>query len=121
MECDQTVLRCEAPAVSRAIRNLIENADRYGPKDGRIRIRAGQIGSSWSIAVDDQGPGIPEERRSEVFERFARSGGDSAGSTGLGLAIVRAVAEAHQGTVSVSDSDLGGASFRIQLPAAPLG
>jgi len=120
VECDDTVLRCEAAAVSRAIRNLLENADRYGPEAGRIRIQAARGDSAWTLTVDDEGAGIPEDRRQAVFERFARSGGDSAGSTGLGLAIVQAVAEAHQGSVSVGDSDLGGASFRIEFPAAAI-
>jgi len=70
------------------------------------------------ITVADDGPGIPESLRADLFERFAR--GDSsrsriAGSTGLGLSIVRAVVEAHDGTVSVESGD-GRTVFRVELP-----
>jgi two-component system OmpR family sensor kinase len=78
------------------------------------------VGDRAVITVTDNGPGIPEDLRSTLFERFAR--GDSSrfrgtGSTGLGLAIVAAVVSAHLGTVSV-DSVFGRTQFRVGLPLA---
>ncbi len=117
IECDDTVLHCEPASLARALRNLLENAVRYGPDGGPIKISAGKTEQGWTCCVDDAGPGIPVDRRSEVFGRFERSGGDAAGSTGLGLAIVQAVATSLGGTASVGDSELGGARIRIDLPA----
>ena len=76
-------------------------------------------------AVDDDGPGVPEEMREQVFDRFARNKGpgDMAprSGTGLGLAIVRAIAHTHNGEATVGDSPKGGASFRVELPLKPQG
>ena len=118
--CDDTVILGDPAALSRAIRNLLENAARYGPEAGRILLTASATDGGWSCAVSDEGPGIPPERRDEVFRRFERAGGDSAGSTGLGLAIVRTVAASHGGTATVSDSEMGGAMVEIRLPAGRL-
>jgi signal transduction histidine kinase len=70
--------------------------------------------------VEDDGPGVPEQLASNLFERFVRGGGDRGGSFGLGLAIVRAVAESHGGSVTVSPTHPGaerpGARFTVALP-----
>ena len=116
VESDDSVIICEPASLSRAVRNLVENAVRYGPDGGRIAVFAGRLNGGWSCWVDDAGTGIPEERREEVFRRFERAGGDSAGSTGLGLAIVEAVAVSLGGSVGISDSPLGGARVQINLP-----
>jgi two-component system, OmpR family, sensor kinase len=100
--------------------NLLENAVRHTPPDSRIELRLKADQSAATIEVADDGPGIPTDMREHVFDRFARANGpaDTAagGGTGLGLAIVRAVARSHGGEVAVSESDLGGALFRVQLP-----
>jgi len=74
------------------------------------------------VEVADDGPGIPEHMREQVFDRFVRGEGpaDTAvgGGSGLGLAIVRAVATSHGGTVEAGESEAGGALFRIRLPMA---
>lgn len=116
VESDDTILLCEPAPLSRAIRNLIENAVRYGPNDGTIAIKANSNQNGWACTVEDAGPGIPESRRAEVFGRFERAGGDAAGSTGLGLAIVQAVAKSHGGEAKIGDSSLGGALIEISLP-----
>ena len=69
------------------------------------------------FSVEDDGPGIPPELHDKVFERFFRGDGDRSGSSGLGLAIVRAVAESHQGTVTLEDPlDGRGARFVVRFP-----
>ncbi len=101
------------------IRNLAENAARHARHRVVIHVDAGQPGAL--LVVDDDGPGIPMERREEIFERFARL--DEArsrhdGGSGLGLAIVRSVVTGLGGRVWVAESSLGGARFVVSLPTA---
>ena len=105
--------------LGRALRNLIDNALRHAHSS--VSIRTSTVRDRAIVAVDDDGPGIPMEERSFVFERFSRRDNARAvddGGSGLGLAIVREVVEAHRGTVEVSDGALGGARFVISLPKA---
>lgn len=106
--------------LARAVSNLVANAVTHAGADGRIEVSASDRGDRVEINVDDDGPGVPVAERQRVFDRFARL--DSArtsdrGGSGLGLAIVRAIAEAHGGEASCSDSPLGGARFTVSLPA----
>jgi signal transduction histidine kinase len=108
----------------RLVLNLLDNAIRYTPDESQI-----SLSTSWKrevdaavLAVSDSGPGIPNELKEHVFERFVRgaSSSDTAASdgTGLGLAMVKAIAESHGGTVAIEDSqELGGASLVVSLPA----
>ncbi|MGB7588410.1 MAG: ATP-binding protein [Solirubrobacterales bacterium] len=104
----------------RMVLNLLDNAVRHTPKGSTIELRLRADGPDALIEVADDGPGIAPELRTHVFDRFARGDGpaDTAGGagTGLGLAIVRAVASSHGGTAEVTESDQGGALFRIRLP-----
>lgn len=106
-------------ALSRAIENLIANANRHAAS--RVLLDVGPADNSTiELRVDDDGPGIPEKDRSRIFERFVRLDDARArdhGGSGLGLAIVRATAQAHGGTIRVEDSPLGGARFVLALPA----
>jgi signal transduction histidine kinase len=71
------------------------------------------------IEVSDEGPGVPQELRAHIFDRFVRGEGDSGRTgSGLGLAIVWAVAESLGGTVELTDNEAGGARFTVRLPAA---
>jgi signal transduction histidine kinase len=100
----------------RAVSNLIVNALRHARS--RVAVRAVPAAGSVQIDVDDDGPGVPAEERRTVFQPFRRSEGAAPGTGfGLGLAIVSRIAEAHGGTVTVMDSDLGGARFRFTIPA----
>jgi two-component system, OmpR family, sensor kinase len=104
----------------RMVLNLLDNAARYTPSGARVELRLRSEGDDAVVEVADDGPGIPAAMRDQVFDRFVRGDGPAdtavgAGS-GLGLAIVRAVASSHGGTVEVSESDRGGALFRIRLP-----
>lgn len=110
------------PGVSRllrrAIRNLLENARRYGA--GEIAVELGSGGGYATVRVNDRGPGVPVALRERIFEPFYRLPGASErnGGVGLGLALVKSIAERHGGTVRCEDRPGGGASFVIRLPAA---
>lgn len=109
------VLVGESNALERAITNLLDNAAKWSPPDGRVTVRL----DNGVLTVDDQGPGIREEDRPHVFERFwrARESRTMPGS-GLGLSIVAQVAERHAGTVHVDTSPDGGARLVLTLPGA---
>jgi len=114
-------VRADPDRLAQALRNLARNAIEHTvAPDGLVRIDV-ELASTDSVvlAVSDDGPGVPEQAREHVFERFYRTDPArtrAAGGAGLGLAIVRAIAEAHDGTISVSDSIFGGARFDLQLP-----
>jgi two-component system, OmpR family, sensor kinase len=104
----------------RMVLNLLDNAVRHTPPGSAIELRLRAEGADAVVEVADDGPGVPRERREQIFERFVHGDGpaDTAvgGGSGLGLAIVRAVAVSHGGSAEVDDSELGGAQFRIRLP-----
>ena len=99
---------------------LIANAVAHTESGGTIAVSAVNTGGRVEIAVDDDGPGVPEALRGRVFDRFARldeSRSSTQGGSGLGLAIVKAIAEAHGGSVACLTSPLGGARFVVSLPS----
>ncbi|MEO5796632.1 MAG: HAMP domain-containing sensor histidine kinase [Rhodoferax sp.] len=100
----------------RAIRNLLENARRYGT--GAISVSLQQQGQHAVLRVFDRGPGVPAALRERIFEPFYRLPGASEtnGGVGLGLALVKSIAERHGGTVRCEGRDGGGACFVIELP-----
>jgi two-component system phosphate regulon sensor histidine kinase PhoR len=100
------------------LRNLVANASTYAPEQTLIRIEVTAAHGSITIAVLDEGPGLPEEDLSRVFERFYRvdrSRARDPGGTGLGLAIVKHLVELHGGRVRVENRPEGGARFVIEL------
>ncbi|GBD42727.1 Osmolarity sensor protein EnvZ [bacterium HR40] len=110
------VLRCRPDAVRRALRNLVENALRYGQR-GRLAVEA--TAEEVRIAVDDDGPGIPPEMLERVFEPFVRveaSRSRETGGFGLGLAIARTIARSHGGDVRLSNRPEGGLRAELILP-----
>ncbi|MBO0683099.1 MAG: HAMP domain-containing histidine kinase [Candidatus Dormibacteraeota bacterium] len=103
--------------------NLLANADRFGPPASPIEVEVGQDGPGLiAVTVCDHGPGVAEEVRPRLFERFVHAPGDEVSGrpagTGLGLAIVKGLVEAHAGTVALVDGDGVGACFRFTLPLA---
>lgn len=110
-------------ALTRALANLVDNALRHSGDEGRVVLSAEASGGGVSIMVDDDGPGIPLADRERIFDRFARldrARSSDTGGAGLGLAIVKALIESGGGSVSCSDSPLGGSRFSIRLPAEPV-
>ena len=100
----------------RAIRNLLENAGRYGA--GQTSVEIGSRAGQTEIRVNDRGPGVPVTQRERIFEPFYRLPGASErnGGVGLGLALVKSITERHGGSVRCEDRPGGGASFVITLP-----
>jgi signal transduction histidine kinase len=100
----------------RAIRNLLENARRYGA--GAIDVTLATRGRQALLAVNDRGPGVPAALREGIFEPFYRLPGASEreGGVGLGLALVKSIVERHGGSVRCEAREGGGASFVIALP-----
>jgi two-component system OmpR family sensor kinase len=120
-ELEPVVITADPDRLAQALRNLARNAIAHTQApDGLVRVDVSRRGQgSVRITVSDDGPGIPVALRDRVFERFFRTDKSRAradGGAGLGLAIVRAIAEAHHGTVRVTDSAGGGAGFAIDLP-----
>jgi len=98
--------------------NLVDNALRYTPAGGEVTVRVTREEGAVGLTVDDNGPGIPEDEREHVFERFYRIMGTQAEGSGLGLAIVREVVEGAGGAVTLGTSRVGGLSVTVRLPAA---
>jgi two-component system sensor histidine kinase MprB len=111
----------DSGALERAVANLLDNAVKWSPPGGSVRVRlAPEGGSQAMLTVDDQGPGIAAEDLPHVFERFYRSEESrSMPGSGLGLAIVRRVAERHGGTVTAGAAPEGGARLSLRLPGRP--
>jgi two-component system osmolarity sensor histidine kinase EnvZ len=107
---ERLTLQLRQDAVRRAVTNLVDNARRHA---GRVALSALAAGRSVMVMVDDDGPGIPPDRRESVFRPF-ESG--SAGGTGLGLTIARDIVRAHGGDITLEDSPMGGLRARVRLP-----
>jgi two-component system sensor histidine kinase/response regulator len=111
-------VRADPQKLRQALDNLVANALKFTPRGGRVRVRVWRAEEHMVFEIADTGPGIAENERSSIFDRYKQgSRGRAAGGAGLGLAIARGIAEAHHGSVAVEVGDLGGAAFRIVLPA----
>ena len=101
----------------RALRNLLENARRYGD-GGPVEVHVARAGAQAEVRVEDRGPGVPEAHRERIFEAFFRLPGhaEKAGGVGLGLALVRQIAERHGGRVRCEAREGGGSRFVLALP-----
>jgi len=113
------IVRGEERLLRRALRNLLENARRYGGGEVHVELEK-KAGERVEIRVSDNGPGVPEAFRERIFEPFFRLPGhaERAGGVGLGLALVRQIVERHHGQVSCVKPPEGGGCFVIALPAA---
>lgn len=107
----------DSGSLRQALANLLSNALRVAPEGSEVRVTAGGDGSWVWLAVEDQGPGIPEGDQERVFQRFQRGREESGVGTGLGLAIVRQIAESHRGEARLTSTEGAGSIFTILLPA----
>jgi two-component system phosphate regulon sensor histidine kinase PhoR len=108
--------------LERAVSNLVENAIKYTPEGGLIRIVVREEGGRAILEVVDNGVGIAADDVPHIFERFyraERSRSRDMGGTGLGLSIVKHIAQAHGGSVEVDTAPGAGSTFRLRLPVAP--
>jgi two-component system phosphate regulon sensor histidine kinase PhoR len=113
--------RADPRALDTVLVNLVDNAVKYTPEGGTIRLAVRRDGDRVSIEVSDNGPGIPRAHQSRIFERFYRVDKGRArtqGGTGLGLSIVRHLVTRMRGEISVASRVGEGSTFRVSLAAA---
>jgi signal transduction histidine kinase len=116
---DEPVVLGNKTRLARVLSNLLDNAERHTSKEIRVVVNA--VDGQAVIRVQDDGSGVPQADRERIFERFVRlddARSRDEGGAGLGLAIARDLAQSHGGTLTVSDSPAGGASFDLRLPLA---
>jgi len=105
--------------LQRVVVNLLANAVRHSPAGGRVRVATSTFGDRVELRVIDHGPGIPPDRRDDVFVPFQRHGDtDNTAGLGLGLALSRGFAEGMGGTLVPEDTPGGGLTMVVSLPAA---
>jgi len=118
------LLDVDGDKVERLILNLMDNALKYSPSEGKIQVRASREDECFvRLMVIDQGQGIPDEFKTRLFDRFVQLHDGrpiTRRGVGLGLAFCRLVAEAHGGRIWVEDNPEGGSAFCVLLPCAPL-
>lgn len=103
-------------SLSIMLRNLLDNAIRYTPTGGRIRVRITSPDDQHiELHIEDSGPGIPTSERQKIFERFYRLAGQETSGSGLGLSIVKRIAELNQAELELGDSSLGGLEVIIRF------
>jgi len=116
---ESTVARVDTSRMDQVLVNLLGNATKYAP-DSDVRIQLARQGKGFSLRVEDNGPGIPEEIRARLFEPYARPQGSRAEGLGLGLYLCKQMVEAHGGTIEVQTGVNAGTRFEIRIPAAPV-
>jgi PAS domain S-box-containing protein len=118
LDIEPMVMRLDGPKVERIVENLLSNAAKHTPPGSHVWVRAHPFESGVLLVVEDDGPGVPEELRDQIFEPFRQGPSRSAHSpgTGIGLALVARFAELHEGRAWVQERSGGGASFRVYLP-----
>lgn len=114
---DQPVIgEVDAERLSRVLRNLLANAQKYGREGGRIWLNLEERPNEICISVTDDGPGIAPEEQPRIFGRFYRASGSTASGSGLGLAIARGLVELHGGRLWVESVPPAGSTFFVTLP-----
>jgi heavy metal sensor kinase len=117
---ERVLVRANPALLEHALANVVENAVAFSPPGGTVTVRAEKSGESGRLVVEDDGPGVPEALREQVFERFVRADPSrtrATGGSGLGLAIVREVMAIHDGRAWIADAARG-TRVVLELPAA---
>lgn len=118
---EPVVVASDRDALHTLLGNLIDNAIRYTPSGGMVDVAVYADKNNVVVEVDDTGPGIPEEERTRVFDRFHRVPGNTVSGSGLGLAIVKRIADTHGATVELASRPEGGTRVKVVIPAAGSG
>lgn len=118
VQADSMVISADRQQMERVLQNLVSNAIKYTPREGRVVIEAAAQNGTAVIHIRDNGYGIPEAELPYIFDRFRRVEAHSgkAAGTGLGLAITKALVEAHDGTIAVTSQEGVGSTFTVSLP-----
>ncbi|MBP1910162.1 PAS domain S-box protein [Methanolobus bombayensis] len=115
-------MQCNAlvnPIIEEVFYNLLSNAIKYSPRGGRVNVEILNEGDKWRISVSDEGPGIPEDYKEKIFDRFQRVGTSRVSGQGLGLTISRMALKCHGEELFVSDNGAGqGSTFWFTVPMA---
>ncbi|MDP2785396.1 MAG: sensor histidine kinase N-terminal domain-containing protein [Sulfurimicrobium sp.] len=111
---DTATIKGNADMLGILLRNLVDNAIRYTPRNGRVDVSLLVEQGRVRLEVEDSGPGIPEQERQRVFDRFYRILGNDAAGSGLGLSIVRRIADFHAASLSLADGEHG-AGLRVSV------
>jgi two-component system, NtrC family, sensor histidine kinase KinB len=111
-------VRADENKIMWVLTNLVSNALRYVRPEGSIKLSADRISNYVHVSVADDGPGIPLEYQSKIFQKFVQVNGQEPGGTGLGLAICKEIVRAHRGTIWVESAPGHGSVFTFTLPVA---
>lgn len=113
------VVVCDAERIRQVAINLIDNAIKFSPKGGNVKVAFEEKGGTAIMEVEDDGPGVAREDRERIFETFMQGGSHAPGGegSGLGLSICKKIMQAHRGEISVRNKAHGGAVFSIKMPA----
>ncbi|WP_192029634.1 ATP-binding protein [Pseudomarimonas arenosa] len=117
---ERAELVCDPARIAQAVRNLLSNACKFAPADSELSIRLDGNDRGWALRISDQGPGVPDNEREKIFDKFTQSSitKTGAGGAGLGLPIARGIARLHGGDLYLEEC-ANGARFLLQLPLSP--
>jgi signal transduction histidine kinase len=116
LEAEPAAVQGDRDALRVLVRNLVDNAVRYTPEGGQVRVSTHQQASGATLEVVDTGPGIPPSDRERAFDRFYRRSNAPEGGSGLGLAIVKAIADRHGAQIRLDDAPGGGLKVTVAFP-----
>lgn len=116
---NELYILCDSSKIMQLIRNLLGNAIKFSPENSEISIICEKNQDWIKMTIQDQGPGVPDNEKQLIFDKFNQSSRTrtGAGGTGLGLAICSQIIETHEGKIWVEDADQQGAAFKVLLPA----
>ena len=117
-EANSIQIHANAQALSILLRNLLDNAIRYTPENGRVDVHLEDTPTGVSLSIADNGPGITDDDKEYVFKRFSRSNENRESGSGLGLSIVKQIADLHHAVINLSKSSENGLQVDIFFPRA---
>jgi signal transduction histidine kinase len=111
---------CDRDRIVQVLLGFVDNAVKHSSQEGTVTLGARVVGPDMIVEVADDGPGIPEDARDKVFDRFYRvGGGEGPQGAGLGLSIAKEIVEAHGSSIELESEPGQGATFRFTIPCTP--